>query len=716
MSFTDAAKIIERKIMFRFVAELSARPKVASASEALPHPAPLPLGEGESSSGFWSRLSWRSQDAGWKNQIVRWRFPLPAGEGQGEGETFFVESSGGSPAPEASVPLSKEPKDSKRVFPALVVVGCLLGQSAGASETTQVGPAFSLQERDGQSWLVRPNGERFFSFGVCVVDQGASRADFNPTNPGYAAWQHYRDSNHWAETTLKRLKSWGFTTVGGWSDFEALKQCRESNVVFTPVLHLGSTAGAPWWDMWDTNIIARMHQIARDRIPPLRDDPRVLGYYTDNEMGWWNATLFKMTLEHVPTSGQRQRLIKLLREIYGNDWSELLKDFEPDGVASFGELDQHGMLYLRPGGNGIRAYRRFLSLAADRYYSLMREVIRTYDQRALILGDRYQSFYYPEVARAAAAHVDAVSANLNAAWNDGMHTRFYLDTLRALTGKPVFVSEFYMAARENRSGNQNDRGIFPTVATQKERGAGFHGTMNMLLRTPYVVGADWFQFYDEATYGRGDGENYNFGLLDIHDRPYTGLTRAASALHLAALKGQPVGARLDASHGVPRAPRDPLGQFKPLLALKHWDRERGFVKPASEFPLADLYVCWKPGAIYLGLYAQNIEEAAFYRNKTVPEVDRGEWIICIGETNSPIRIRLGSGVTPVCAQSDVRIASVSGAYMSTRTIAAVELPAHRFGRSEFKAGEAIEFASTFFTHCRANRVEWNGRFTLRRGK
>src|SRR4029434_8532396 len=133
------------------------------------------------------------------------------------------------------------------------------------------------------------------------------------------------------------------------------------------------------------------HQIARDQILPLRDDPRLLGYYSDNEMGWWNATLFKMTLEHVPTSGQRQRLIKLLRETYHNDWPQLLKDFDAEGAGNFAELDQRGMLYLRPGGNGIRTYRRFLSMMAERYYSLVREIIRTYDTRALVLGDRYQS-------------------------------------------------------------------------------------------------------------------------------------------------------------------------------------------------------------------------------------------------------------------------------------------------------------------------------------
>ena len=561
--------------------------------------------------------------------------------------------------------------------------------------------------------MTRPNGERFFSLGVCVVNQGASREKFSSTNPGYAAFQHYANSNRWAEATLQRLKSWKFTTVGGWSDYPALEQCRDADVAFIPVLAVGMTCGAPWKDMWDTNIIARMHQIARDQILPLRDDPRLLGYYSDNEMGWWNATLFKMTLEQAPTSGQRQRLVQLLRETYHNHWSELLKDFEPEGVGSFEELDQRGMLYLRPGSQGIRVYRHFLGLMAERYYSLVREIIRTYDPRGLILGDRYQSFYYPEVARAAGPFVDVVSMNLNAAWNDGTFPRFYLDTLHALTGKPVYVSEFYMSAEQNRSGNKNDVSTFPVVTTQKERAAGFRNTLEALLRTPYVVGADWFQYYDEPTHGRFDGENYDFGLVDIHDRPYGPLTATATALDLVAIKSGPHPVRPDASLGVPPAPRHPLGHFTIRLALADWDRERGFVKPASDFPVADLYVCWNQKAIYLGLYAQDFAEVDCYRNQTVPEVDRAEWMVSIGETNQPIHVRLGPGAPPVCDEPTVRIVNLSGEYMNTRNIAAMELPAKRFGKTKFKPGDTIEFDSTFFTQARADRVEWKGRFTLR---
>jgi hypothetical protein len=572
---------------------------------------------------------------------------------------------------------------------------------------------FSIQQRDGISWLTKPNGEGFFSVGVCVVNQGASRENFNPTNPAYAAFQHYEDSNRWAEATLNRLKSWKFTTVGGWSDFAALRQCRDADVAFIPVLAVGMTCGAPWLDMWDTNLVARMHQIARDKIVPLLGEPRVLGYYTDNEMGWWNATLFKMTLEQPPSSGQRQRLMQLLRETYHSSWPELLKDFEAERAGSFTELDKGGMLWLRPGSRGIRTYRRFLGLMAERYYSLVREIIRTYDSRGLVLGDRYQSFYYPEVARASGPFLDAASSNLNAAWNDGTFPRFYLETLHALVGKPILVSEFYAAAQENRSGNQNKTSTFPTLTTQAQRAASFRNTLQALARMPYVIGADWFQFCDEPPHGREDGEDYNFGLVDIHDQPYEPLTSAASALDVDALRSGQHPARLDASLGVPPAPVEPLGQFTIGLALQHWDRERGFVKPVSDFPVADLYVCWSKQAMYLGLYAQDIVEVNYYPNKSVPELDRAEWVVAIGESRKPIHIRLGPGASPLCDDPAARIVNLSGVYMNTRNIAAVELPAKMFGRARFESGDSVEFTSTFFTHCRAERVEWKARFTLK---
>src|SRR5262245_29426980 len=168
------------------------------------------------------------------------------------------------------------------------------GNPSTESGTRRIGSPFSIAQRDGKAWLLKPDGEKFFSLGVCCVNRGASREEFNTNNRGYAAWQHYSTPSAWAEATVNRLKSWRFTTIGAWSDFQTLRQHPDKDVAFAPVLHIGSTAGAPWWDMWDPKIIDRMDQVAREQILALRDDPRVIGYYSDNEIGWWNAILLKM--------------------------------------------------------------------------------------------------------------------------------------------------------------------------------------------------------------------------------------------------------------------------------------------------------------------------------------------------------------------------------------------------------------------------------------
>jgi hypothetical protein len=559
--------------------------------------------------------------------------------------------------------------------------------------------------------MVSPQGKPFFSLGVCCVNMGTPREKYDPHKPGYAAWRRHADSAAWADTTLERLRTWGFTTISGWSDYAALRGSRQMDRAFIPVLHLGASSGAPWFDMWDPAVIRTMDRVAREQILPVRDDPHLLGYYTDNEMGWWNGALFKLTLQQKPESGQRRRLVKLLREQYHDDWAALLKDFEPEGPKTFAQLDKGGMLYLRPGGHGIRVMRQFLGIAARRYYQLVQQTIRRYDRRGLVLGDRYQSFYYPELPRAAAPFVDAISTNLNANWNDGMFARFYLDTLHGLTHKPIIASEFYMTAMENQSGNRNDSSGFPVVASQQERAAGFRNTLAALARTPYVIGADWFQYYDEPTFGREDGENYDMGLVDIDDRPYPELTGAATSLDLVRLHTLPPPRSADASAGVPPAPPRPLADLRPLEIMRSWDRERGFVRPTARLPLADLYVCWAPDALYLGIEAIDTPEAAYYRDGQIPDVDRMEWSVRLGSLITVIRVRLGAGRAASVDNRDVTAAGPSAAG-SGRAAAIMKLPASLLRKVRLRAGDRIQLSSTLVSHARAYRTEWTGQFRL----
>jgi hypothetical protein len=561
-------------------------------------------------------------------------------------------------------------------------------------------------------WLVSPQGKPFFSLGVCMLNQGVKKEEFDPAKPSYAALRHYDAPEAWAKANVTRLKSWGFTTAGGWSDYETLRRAAEGDLWMTPVLHLGSRSGVPWFDMWDEKNLRRVEELAEQALTPVRGNPQVIGHYSDNEIGWWNAILWKKTLNQPPSSGQRQRLIGLVREIYKNDWDLMVQDFEPQDAASWDELDRNGMLWLRPGTNGIRTMRRFLGLAADRYYQLMRETIHKFDPNSLYLGDRYQSFYYPEVAIAAARHVDAVSTNLNVSWNDGTFINAYLDTLHELSGKPVLVSEFYMAADENGSGNRNAVGGFPTVDNQKNRGEALSNTLRALARLSYVIGADWFQYYDEPPHGRKlDGEDYNFGLVDIHNRPYADVTAAFASVNLHSLKSSAPPPRIDASSGVPPAPAKPLGNFRFMTALKGWDRQRGFVRPQTPHPLGDLYVCWSPHAIYLATYVIDIVEPDYYRDSQIPEADRASWTIRLNGHDA-LSARVGCGKDPVTSNPELRVASLSGTYHDVRCITAIELPVAQFGKACFQAGDRISFQSTFTTFGRANEIDWQGEFTL----
>ena len=72
---------------------------------------------------------------------------------------------------------------------------------------------------------------------------------------GHARWRYYDSSAAWAQNSLRRLADWGFTTLGGWSDYESLLPAmtvkaignNDTLVGITPVSHLEATAGAPWW-------------------------------------------------------------------------------------------------------------------------------------------------------------------------------------------------------------------------------------------------------------------------------------------------------------------------------------------------------------------------------------------------------------------------------------------------------------------------------------
>ena len=117
-----------------------------------------------------------------------------------------------------------------------------------------------------------------------------------------------------------------------------------------------------------------------------------------------------------------------------------------------------------------------------------------------------------------------------------------LTRLHVGTGKPVLLTEFSFKAAD--SGLPNTKGAGRALATQQDRADYFDRYVTGLARLAFVVGYHWFEYADEPAEGRFDGENSNYGLVNIKDEPWTVLVKRFQAVnegleetHLTAAKG-----------------------------------------------------------------------------------------------------------------------------------------------------------------------------------
>ena len=77
------------------------------------------------------------------------------------------------------------------------------------------------------------------------------------------------------------------------------------------------------------------------------------------------------------------------------------------------------------------------------------------------------------------------------------------------------------------AGPRHDSGARQT-SSQEERGVAYRYYVENAVADPSIVGTHWFEWIDEPSTGRFDGENYNIGLVDVTDRPYRELLDAAA--------------------------------------------------------------------------------------------------------------------------------------------------------------------------------------------
>lgn len=503
---------------------------------------------------------------------------------------------------------------------------------------------FHVGWKNGIAQFIAPTGGTLWSLGVDCVGTGTDRKDYKPSNKSYAAYREFTSDAEWVHDTIGRLKSWSFNSTGGWSDDDLFRKYGgKSRLPYFVVLHLGAYDQAPWHDLFDKQMEHWVTFAAKKQIPPIANDPMLVGYFTDNELGWWDDTLFMSYLKMKPDAPGRKRLIQALRTFYrGNFNSGTLRGYNSlteDWIVTGSSFERITAMHLRPGGQGRWAVDYWTQVLATRYYSLVRDTIRRFDKNHLILGDRYCQYYTLPVVRAAANYVDVISTNFGADWNDGSIAPFFLRTLNRETQKPVIVTEFYMCSRENRSGNANAGTVFPVVDTQQERAQAFARYVTSVAALPYTVGAHWFQFYDEPQHGRGDGENYNMGLVDTEGRAYKQLTTAAASINLPAIRRHSTDPLLGVSCLPALMPVPQLAQV-PQRTLKGWPLGSGELPRLTDPAFGDTFVVRDAGFLYLGLYAMDYMDESLYVGGRVPEIDRNRWQIQL--TGMPtIDIRYG---------------------------------------------------------------------------
>jgi hypothetical protein len=159
----------------------------------------------------------------------------------------------------------------------------------------------------------------------------------------------------------------------------------------------------------------------------------------------------------------------------------------------------------------------------ERYYRQVSAAAKEIMPGKLYLGSRLDYHDWPdepenrrEIVRIAAKYCDVIGFNFY---------KFTVDDVVLPEGvdRPALIGEFHFGAL--------DRGLFHTglrsVVDQTHRAEAYRVYVTSALRNPAIVGAHWFQCYDESTTGRFDGENYQIGFLDICDTPYPETIAAA---------------------------------------------------------------------------------------------------------------------------------------------------------------------------------------------
>ena len=258
---------------------------------------------------------------------------------------------------------------------------------------------FRVEQENGVWRFITPGGHGFFLSGC----NGSSRMQGDPCPAlGYSPYTRAmeqtfgKDVARWAADSNVRLKSWGFNAVSTWDD--PVPGVITNGIVHARVVLLGrSFAGrAP---NSDSNLLDNVTcegqfpnvfrpdfadhclKMAQRVCASRREDPRLVGWYTDNEVDWRGA---KRTGDATDGAGIYDAVAQLAPEHSGR---QALERF----------LAERGLKVADPVPLAVK--QDFLRLVAREYYRVTTSAIRAADPNHLVLGCRFAGFLSaPDIA------------------------------------------------------------------------------------------------------------------------------------------------------------------------------------------------------------------------------------------------------------------------------------------------------------------------------
>ena len=416
---------------------------------------------------------------------------------------------------------------------------------------------FRLEKTQTRWWLVDPEGCAFLTAGMdCVGLMAATPTagledcyDWLPDKDGEFADSRIRlpwgpeDAEHplcfsianlircfgkdwrarWEKLTTARLRSWGFNTIGAFSDEDYVSKC---GMPYTRSLHnYPSTVKKIYRDFPDvfsTEYRDNSEQYAQ-QLEEFLTDANMIGYYMRNEPEWAfarDACLAEELLADGESSDTRRELFGFLRNRYdGIDelnraWNTSFESFED----MEGRRVERGRELSDTAAQDLKDFSRIM---ISEYVRIPAQALKRKDPNHLNLGMRYAFILYPEQT-AGCEFMDVFSINCYK-----IDPSAVIRKVADLVHMPVMIGEYHFGAL--------DRGLDATgiigVASQEERAKAYRYYMNHALHEPECVGVQYFELYDQAYLGRPDGENYQIGFLDVCGLPYEEMCRAAILTH-----------------------------------------------------------------------------------------------------------------------------------------------------------------------------------------